>query len=211
MVENADETTQVPAAPDGYTDSARFQYPHLRLTGIVIVIGPPAALLYGYLLWNGHGPGVLESLFGFQQSAAGFSFSIPLGTILVTVLAIVAVTILHELVHGLVLRARGYHVSYGLAPHLGAVYAAAFEQFYTREDCLLVAATPLVVLTTLLVPLLFVPSPLVAFVASVALLFNTMGAAGDLYLIARLRRMPAGTLLYDSDIHNFYVFYPETS
>lgn len=212
MRENADETRHAPpAAPDGYAGGAEFQYPLLWLIGIVVVVTPVATLLYGYLLFNGHGPALLETIFGFKQSSTGFSFAIPLETILVAVLAIGAVTILHELVHGLVLRVRGYRVSYGFAVHLGAFYAAAFEQYYTREDCLLVAVAPLVALTIILVPLLFVPSPLVAFAAFIALLFNTIGAAGDLYLITRLRRMPTGTLLYDSDIHTCYVFYPETS
>lgn len=212
MTENTDDTKHAPPdPPDGYANPTEFRYPHLRLIGIIIVIAPVATLLYGYLLWAGHGPALLETLFEFQQSATGFSFSIPLGTVLITVLAIGAVTIFHELVHGQVIRVRGHQVTYGFAPHLGAFYAAAFDQFYTLEDCLLIAVAPIVVLTSLFVPLLFVPSPLVAFVAFVAVLFNTVGAAGDLYLIARLYQMPTDTLLYDNDIRSSYVFYPETS
>lgn len=211
MAENTDDTKHAPPdPPDGYADPSEFRYPRLRLIGIVLVIAPIATLLYGSLLWAGHGPALLETLFEFQQSASGFSFSIPLGTALVTVLAIGAVTICHELVHGQVFRVRGHQITYGIAPHLGAFYTAAFDQFYTRKDCLLVAVAPLVVLTSLLVPLLFAPSPLIAFVAFVALLFNTMGAVGDLYLIVHVYRMPTDTLLYDTDIRSFYVFYPET-
>lgn len=119
----------------------------------------------------------------------------------------VAITILHELVHGLVYRARGYRVSYGFVLQLGAFYAAS-HQFQDREDDLVAAAAPLVVLDLLPVPLLFVPIPAVALAAFVALLFDTAGAAGDLYLVVRLLRMPDGTLLYDSDARHSYVFYP---
>jgi uncharacterized membrane protein YkvI len=66
----------------------------------------------------------------------------------------------------------------------------------------------LLVLDLALVPVLFVPVPMLAFGAFVALLFNTLGAVGDLYLLAHLLRMPPGTLLYDSDMRHSYVFYP---
>jgi len=94
--------------------------------------------------------------------------------------------VLHELTHGLVYRYLGYQVSYGVAPQLGAFYAAAFHQFQQRSDNLVVGIAPLVVLNVLLLPLLFVPIPLLAFAAFIALLFNTAGAAGDLYLVAVL-------------------------
>ena len=40
-------------------------------------------------------------------------------------------------------------------------------------------------------------------------MFNTAGAAGDLYLVAKLLAMTEGSLLYDSDIRHMCVFYPD--
>jgi hypothetical protein len=71
-----------------------------------------------------------------------------------------------------------------------------------------VAVAPLVVPDPLAVLALFGPSGALAFAAFVAPVFDTAGAAGDRYLVARLLRMPDGTLPYDSDLRHSYVFVP---
>ncbi|MFB6169977.1 MAG: hypothetical protein ABEJ06_02415 [Haloarculaceae archaeon] len=38
--------------------------------------------------------------------------------------------------------------------------------------------------------------------------FTLRSAAGDVYIAAHLLRMPPGTLLYDSDVRNSFVYYP---
>lgn len=204
--------TLLPATPDGYEDPHEFRYSlPVLLVGILLLLFP-SLFLFGNLLWYAQGPLALESLFGLETSGDGaFEFSVSMGLVLVFFASIGAVTVLHELVHGLVYRLLGYTVSYGVAPHLGAFYACAFHQFHTRRHDLLVGIAPLVVLDLLLAPLLFVPVPALAFSAFVALLFNTLGAVGDLYLLGHLLRMPAGTLLYDSDIRHSYVYYPSSS
>jgi hypothetical protein len=82
-----------------------------------------------------------------------------------------------------------------VSPRLGALYAGTFHQFRKRNHTTIVGIAPLAVLDLLPLRLLFVPVPLLAFAAFVALLFNTAGAAGDLYLVATLLRTPAGSLM----------------
>jgi hypothetical protein len=201
--------TLVPATPAGYRDPEPFSYSLPVLLAVVLVVTPVTAAAFGLLLWYAQGP-ALDAVFSVEETATSISFSINSGLVAVAVVgAIAGVTVVHELVHGAVYRQFGYRVSYGVAPQLGAFYAAAFHQFQRRNHNLLVGLAPLVVLNALLLPLFFVPIPLVAVGAFVAVLFNTAGAAGDLYLAASLLRMPADALMYDSDARHCYVFYPE--
>ncbi|WP_137684693.1 DUF3267 domain-containing protein [Haloarcula mannanilytica] len=199
-----------PATPAGYQSPQPFRYSLLVLLGLVAVLLPVAAVVFGGLLWYAQGT-ALDAVFSVEETATSITFTLGSGLVAVACVgAIVAVTILHELVHGLVYRWFGYRVSYGVAPQLGAFYAATFHQFQERNHNIIVGIAPLVVLDALLLPLLFAPVPLLAFAAFVALLFNTAGAAGDLYLVVTLLRTPAGSLMYDSDIRHSYLFAPES-
>lgn len=199
----------VPETPAGYAEPTAFEYSLPVLTVLSVALVAVGILLFGSVLWAVQGPAVFETVFDVQQTETGFTLSLRLGLAAgVFVGTVLATVVVHELVHGLAYRRYGYRVSYGVAPFLGAAYACAFHQFQRREDVLVVTAAPLLLLDALLLPLLFVPVPLLAFAAFVALVFNTAGAAGDLYAIASLLRRPEGTLYYDSDVRHSYVFEP---
>jgi hypothetical protein len=127
----------------------------------------------------------------------------------VVFLAVVITIIVHEWVHGLVYRVLGYRVSYGLSWRMGAAYAAAFSQWQKRDHNLLAALAPLVLLTPLLITLLAVPNQLLNLAAFAALIFNTSGAVGDLYLSWRLLRLPKDALLYDIDPKTMLIYLPK--
>lgn len=55
-------------------------------------------------------------------------------------------------------------------------------------------------------PLLFVPEPIFAIVLDFVLAINTTGSVGDLFVIWRLRQLPEGTLVYDTDLRHWWVF-----
>jgi hypothetical protein len=191
-----------PAPPDGYRSPEPFEYPTLVLLVGAVLLGFPTIVGFGALFAAAQGPGTFEYLFDVTDTAEGFSFTLSLWrTVVPGLLTLVCVVVAHEAVHGLVYRIRGYEVSYGVAPHVGAFYAAAFDQFQRRN-------APLVVLDAVAIPLLFVPLPTLAFAAYVTLVVNTTAAVGDLYLLSRLRRMPVETLLYDRDVRHMYVYYP---
>jgi len=200
--------TLLPETPDGYAEPVEFRYPMVVLVAIAAVLTVAALVAFGSLLRIGQGD-ALPALFGYEATADGFTFSIPIALGLVFVATVAVVTVLHELLHGLVFRWQGYDVSYGFVPQMGAFYAAAFHQFQLCEETRLVALAPLFVLDVLLVPLLFVPIPMLAVAAFFGLVLNTAGSAGDLYIVWRLGRYPPGTLSYDADIRHMYVFVPE--
>ncbi|NHN57815.1 MULTISPECIES: DUF3267 domain-containing protein [Halorussus] len=184
-----------PEPPAGYGEPVEFSYPGLWLSVGSLVLFGLAVLGFGRLMSAIRGDAALEFTVG------------PAGIGVVAALS-VATIVVHELVHGLVYRVLGYRVKYGLALNMGAAYAAAFGQFQTRRDNLLVGLAPLAVFTVVLTPLLAGPLP-VALAAFLVLVVNTSGAIGDLYLSWRLLRMPEGALLYDVDIRHSYIFYPE--
>lgn len=185
-----------------------YRYPLPILRGPVVVITPASAVGFGIVPWYAQGP-ALETVFAVEETATAISFTVQSSQVAVAFVgANGVVTVVHELVHGLVYRWPGYRVSYGIAPQLGAFYAAALHQFQRRNDDPLVGFAPLVVLDALLLPMLFVPVPVVAFAAYVALPFDTAGAAGDRCLAGSLLRMPTDTLTYDSDAIESYPIPP---
>ena len=125
--------------------------------------------------------------------------------------AFVGTLVVHEAIHGVVARALGYRVSFGVA-RLGtllyAAYAGTFEQRVTRRDLALVAVAPLVVVTLgCALALAVVPDWLVApFV--VALVVNTSGVAGDCYLLYYVARAPRGSVFYDLSVEEMLVYEP---
>lgn len=176
---------------------------------VVAAVLVAAAGAFGALLWTLQGPAVVHEFVVVASSADALAVTVDAARLgLVLLAAVVVVTAVHELVHGVAYRLLGYDVTYGTALHLGAFYVAAFDQFQTRRDSLLVALAPLVTLTLAVVPLLAAPAPRVAAAAYVAVVFNAAGSAGDLYLAWRLLQDPPGTLYYDADARRSWVYEP---
>lgn len=137
------DDTLVPEPPAGYSDRVPFQYPTVVLLGLAALLVPIAIVGFGHLLWYAQGPAGFEHVFTVSETADSVSFSLTSGSVALVFLAsIVLVTALHELVHGLVYTHLGYEVSYGFVPHLGAFYAAAFHQFQSRNDNIVVGLAP---------------------------------------------------------------------
>ena len=184
-----------PEPPEGYGEPTQFSYPGLWLSVGSLVLFVLSVAGFGELMAAIRGGAPTEYTVGLAGIGVAAALS-------------VATVVVHELVHGLAYRLLGYRVEYGIALNMGAAYAAAFGQFQTRGDNLAVGLAPLLAFTVILTPLLAGPLP-VALAAFLALVVNTSGAVGDLYLVWRLLRMPEGTLLYDVDIRHSYAYYPE--
>jgi hypothetical protein len=185
----------LPAPPDGYQPAYEFTYPKRTLSlagaGLLVVVVP---LLIG-LTWS------INSTPLFFEPAD-----------LLLLLIITPITILlHEFIHGIAFWLYGYRVTYGVAWELAAAYAGAFHQLQKRNDMLVIALTPLVVLTTLCLCLLMASSRILSIGALMATILNIGGAVGDLYLVWRLLRLPRATLLYDVDAHHMFIFEPFAS
>jgi hypothetical protein len=132
------------------------------------------------------------------RSTAGFSFAIPPALFPNFGLALIAVLIIHELVHGLFYWLFSNHRPkfgfQGLFPYA----AAPSGVYFPRNQFLVVGLSPLVLLTAVglllmvIVPTAFVPF-LLFFVA-----FNASGAAGDLIMVIQLIQFSSDTLMEDS-------------
>lgn len=209
ITEGTPDDVSPPATPDRYTDPYRFEYPKLLLFVSASVLTVASVAVYGWLLLRLQGPDALPAVFevGGEGSVA-VTLSLT-GMAIPFVFAFLIVAVIHELIHGVVYQRYGYEVSYGVYWSMGAVYAAVFHQFHSREDNLRVGIAPLAVITVVCLPLLAVPHPIVATTAFFVLVLNTAGGVGDIYALWRFYRMPFGTVFYDINMHQMYVFEPE--
>jgi hypothetical protein len=187
-----------PPPPAGYQPAVLFQYPKVKLqiaALIVLAVMTPSLL---FLVW------------AVQRQPLGRLFVMVNGVVelLPVVVTVLAITTVHELVHGAAYQLLGYRVTYGVSRHLLAAYAAAFGQWQTRDHNLIVALAPLVSLTGVFLPLLTVESRAMVLVAITALMMNAAGAVGDIYLAWRLLKMPRATMLYDMDVRTMLVYTP---
>jgi hypothetical protein len=187
-----------PRSPTGYRSAMRFQYPKVKLqiAALVTLLGITPLLLLLASLLQGQSIG---------RVIANIDRTRDLAVVIVTVLATM---VIHELIHGMAYRLLGYRVTYGVSVHLFAAYAGALEQWQKRDHNVIAALAPLIALTVMLVPMLAVPNRIVVLVGLSALLMNTAGAVGDLYLVWRLMQLPQATLLYDVDEKTMLVYVP---
>jgi hypothetical protein len=104
---------------------------------------------------------------------------------------------LHELLHGAAI------LLWGGRPYLGvklpyALYCGARNQFFGRSQYLVVALTPLVVIT--LAGIIFtLLSPIFASYTLSVTVGNISGAAGDVWSAWRIARLPATVLMKDTE------------
>lgn len=175
--------------------------------GHLLLLG--AVGLFGGLFLVVRGPGAVEPLFPVRAAPGVALPAIDVRRLWLPVAAgLVATVIAHEGLHGLAYRALGYEVTYGVSLPAGAFYAAAFGQYQAREHVIRVALAPLVTITAVATPLLVVAPAPVAVAALIALAFNAAGSIGDLLVVWRLSRLPAGTLLFDDERGASYALVP---
>ncbi len=188
-------TPDAPAPPAGYQLRSVVRYPVVVVTVTSAAIFFITTPLFIWLAWR-------------LQAVSSHPFLLPL-TIEDSFLALagsIATVGIHELTHILILRAYGYKTSCGVAWRQFAVYAAAFGQWQPRQRALLVTLAPLVVITALSLPLLAVADRSLVVLGFSALLTNTSGAAGDLFIAWRLLQLPRNTLIYDVDPTQMLIF-----
>lgn len=205
-------TPTPPPTPEGYNNSYLFNYSTIVLLLLSIPLFLLSSVGFGWILWQIHGPDVFASVFTVTEIDGGTAFALDvIGVGIPFLVALIVVVVVHELIHGAVMQFYGYEVTYGVNPAMGAFYASAFGQFQPREQLFAIGLAPLVIITLVVTPLLAIPIPIGALTAYFVLWMNATGAVGDLYVLWRLRNMPAGTLLYDADLRHWYVFEPVES
>jgi hypothetical protein len=113
-------------------------------------------------------------------------------------IALVAVLIVHELVHGLFYWLFSSHRPkygfQGLFPYASAPSGI----YFPRNQFLLVGLSPLMLLTVISLPLMVIlPIAFVPFLLFF-IVFNASGSAGDLIMVIQLMRFSSDTLVEDS-------------
>lgn len=148
---------------------------------------------------------VIVGLVVLAGGPEGSSFSINLKTLVFgALIALVAVPVLHELVHGIAGMLVGVKPAYGV----GAGFAyTTFREPLGKWQYLAVGLAPLVVLTVLAV---FVAArwESVANAAIFLAVINAAGAIGDLWMSWRIVRAPRSAIFYDL-ADGFAVLVPE--
>ena len=121
-----------------------------------------------------------------------------LALILANVVSYALILPLHEGVHALVILALGGRPQFGLKLPLAA-YCTAPNQLFTRNGYAVIALAPLIVLSVFGAMLTWaVPDAGACILLGLA--GNASGAIADIATAARLRRLPAGALILDTEI-----------
>jgi len=205
---NHPEQPTLPDPPAGYAEPYAVSYPTIVLIVGSGVLGVVSAVGFISLLVWIHG-GSIISFYTTAVTNGAITWSVDLTQLAVPVIAAIVVTaIVHELIHGLAFRWYGYEVTFGFVPTVGAFYAGAFGAFQKKDELLRVGIAPLLVITSICLPLMVVPVPIVALTATFILILNTAGSIADVYLLWRLLQLPDDTLLYDVDIQQMYLYEP---
>ena len=128
----------------------------------------------------------------FDMSRGMGAYFLRFGVLLV---AIVAYMILHELVHGIVMKCCGTkQVKYGFT----GVYAFAGSQdYYDKKSYITIALAPVIVWGLVLVVVQLLVSVEWLWVVYLVQICNISGAAGDLYVTVRFSRLPFDILVQD--------------
>jgi len=170
-----------------------------------IVTGVASLLLFGWLLvlfTNFLRPAALDSMrlrYLIRSTPTATSLDIPFALFRDLFIALAAVLIIHELVHGLfywlLSRKRPKFGFHGLFPYA----AAPIGVYFPRNQFLTVGLAPLVLLTTVgLLLIVIAPISLVPFLLFFVA-FNAAGAAGDLIMVIQLAPFSSDTVMEDND------------
>lgn len=113
-------------------------------------------------------------------------------------IAVVLTIMLHELTHGLALRAYGAHPKYGVLWKEGMFYATAAGHAFRRNAYLVIALAPLVGLSLVGAALLMLPQPVwVAWVIAICAALNVGSAIGDMWLVRVALGYPPSAYIVD--------------
>lgn len=140
----------------------------------------------------------------FDMEAGLLAYCLRFG---VLVVAMVAYILLHELVHGITMRAFGCRrVKYGFT---GLYAFAGSDAYFAKIPYLVIALAPVVVWGIVLGVLCACVPPAWFWVAYLVQIMNISGAAGDFYVTGKFLRMPRDILVQDRGV-DMTVYAPVT-
>jgi hypothetical protein len=188
------------APPAGYIPEHVVRYPALAVNLASVAI---LCIITPLLIWL---TSVLQAM-----TVHAFALPLTLEDLLLGWSAMIVTVGVHEAIHVVIIRVFGYHASCGFTWRQLAAYAGAFGQWQLRRHALLITLAPLVVITAVAIPFLGAPQRSLVVVGFSALLANTSGVAGDLYVTWQLLRLPRQALIYDVDPTQMLIGVPARS
>lgn len=131
----------------------------------------------------------------FDMSDGLGAYALRFGTIIVGMIAYI---VLHELVHGIFMRALS-----GVRPRYGftGMYAfAGSDAYFNKKSYLLIALAPVVIWGTVLAVINVLVPTNWFWVVYLIQMINLTGAGGDLYVTAKFSRLPRDILVQDTGV-----------
>ncbi len=159
---------------------ARFSLQLLLVGGIFFIV-----LNLGAYIWR------------TGQHGASLSFGLVAIWLILNILGYVLVLPFHEFLHGVTIALLGGRPHYG-AKLPFALYCGAKDQMFSCGAYQLIALAPFVVISLAGIGLTLL-APTIAPYFLFALVGNASGAAGDLWMVQRLRSLPATALIEDAE------------
>lgn len=180
--------------PGNYVETYRLVLtdPRLLLRLNLLALLPLGVMLALAALWAAFvAPGARAALAIPDGPAYEPPWLIAIGAVMIVTLP------LHELLHGAAIRACGHRPRYGMKLHKGVLYATADQALFRRDEYIVVALTPLIVITLACLIGTIVLPVWMQFWLLLAAAFNAGGAIGDLWMVKILLRYPRSTLVRD--------------
>lgn len=175
--------------PEGYSELLKVDLQNNKK--LMIFVNVLALLITVLMVVPMHFAVPITTLFSFEKGILAYSFRF--GVLLVL---IIVYMILHELVHGITMKACGTQkVKYGFT----GIYAfAGSSDYYDKRSYILIALAPVVLWGAVLSVIL----PFVSFewfwVVYFIQIMNISGAAGDFYVTFKFTKLPKDILVSDS-------------
>ncbi len=190
MIDSQETSLQLP----GYREAYRWDMRDQRQTLIKVSL---LGLLVIPLVYFG-----FARLAMWISSQAHLSYGFQGGQIFWTLLCItlgtVLMVILHEGTHGVLMLLFGARPQYGIDWEHGVAYATSHGHAFTRNQFIVVALAPVLVVSGLgLLPFIWpLPGPVVTGLLTM-LAFNFVGAVGDVWMTGVCLRYPASARVVD--------------
>ncbi len=157
----------------------------LNLVGLALIF------LFGWLFL------LITTALRPEASSANLFSLLDQASLLGLIASLIAVLILHELVHGLLFWLFT-HERPRFGFHLTVAYAAAPDWYFPRNQFMIINLAPLVLITAAGLILLPILAYEVVPLLFVALTFNAAGSVGDFLVAGQLLRAPHTTMVHDT-------------
>ncbi len=161
--------------------------PLARLSLLMLLLGTIGMFALNFIAYGLHTAALV-----FHLTLTGMLF-----WVLINFLGYILILPLHELIHGAIFLLLGGKPYFGAKLPL-ALYCGARQQLFRRNQYLFVGLAPLIVITLAAIVLTFV-APVLAAYTLFASIGNFAGAAGDVWVAARLWHCSADTLVEDTE------------